>query len=121
MGLRLVTQDAKRIDIGDEGDFIEVRSDISRRDFNTILATLPTNTEGVDEANITFQVADEFAQGLFEVFVTGWSLDVPATVENYNNLTRDSASLIDSAVTEHFNSLTPTQPEVTKSENAGEE
>lgn len=121
MGLRLVTRSTRRIDLSEEGDWIEVKEDISRRDFNRILSTLPQGSDGVDEDSITFGVADEFAQGLFEVFVTAWSLDVPPTLDNYNLLTRDSATEIDSAITDHFNSLTPTQEESTKSEDAGEE
>lgn len=120
MGLRLVTRSAKRVELSD-GDWVELKEDISRRDFNRILSTLPTTQDGVDEENITFGVADDFAQGLFEVFVVAWSLDVAPTLDHYNMLTRDSASEIDSAITEHFNSLTPTQEESTKSEDAGEE
>lgn len=117
MGLRLVSKETTRLDIGDDGDYIDVRQDISRREFNTLLATLPA--EGVsDEGSITFDVASEFSQALFEVFVEGWSLDVPATVDNYNELTRDSAMLIDAAISEHFNNLTPDSQEQTKSEDA---
>ena len=119
MGLRLVSKATTRLDIGDDGDYIMVRDDISRREFNQLLKTLPTG--GVTDDNISFEVASEFSQGLFDVFVEGWSLDVPATVDNYNELTRDSATMIDTAISEHFNRLTPDSQEQTKSEDASEE
>lgn len=119
MGLRLVNRELVRLDIGDDGDYIEVRKDISRREFNQLMSALPS--DGISEDSITFGVASTFAEGLFDVFVEGWSLDVPPTVENYNELTRDSASQIDSAISEHFNSLTPDGEETQKSEESSEE
>ena len=124
MALRLVSQNTKRIEIGDE-DYIVVKQDISRRDFNRIITTLP---QGMDlERGIDFATANAFAEGLFEVFVTDWSVvgddnvPVPPTVENYQMLSRQAATLIDEAITTHFNAMNPTDDEAVKSEGHSEE
>lgn len=117
MALRLASQNTKRVAIGEE-DYIEVLEDISRREFGRLLKVLPRDTD-----NLTPESAEGFTLALFELFVKGWSVcdsegnPVPATEENYFLLSREAAGLIDAAVIEHFNSLTPSAAEQSKSED----
>jgi hypothetical protein len=110
--LRLAKSDSKRIELG-EGDWIEVLADISKRTFNEIAVSMPTD---IADNGLTVQQAVDFQRGLFDVFVKAWSLDVPATVDNYDLLSRESADAIDMAVAKHFEALTPSQTESSKSE-----
>jgi hypothetical protein len=115
MALRLVGKNTKRVQIGDE-DFIEVLNDIPRRQFNDIVRTIPRDTD-----NLTLDSTEEFIVTLFNSFVKGWSVaddsgqPVPVSEENYYQLSREASGLIDAAVLEHFNSLTPSPQEQTKS------
>lgn len=117
MALKLVGKETKRIDIGDESDWIDVQSKVSRKQFNELITVFPRS----EEEDVTFEVADGITVALFELFVKDWSVvgeddkPVPATVDNYNLLPRDAASLVDAALLEHFSSLTPTNKEQQKS------
>jgi hypothetical protein len=57
----------------------------------------------------------EFQSTLFRVFVTGWSLDVEASIDNYMNLNREAGDAVDAALAKHFESLTPSDKEAAKS------
>ena len=108
MGLRLATRETKRIDIGD-GDWIEVTSDISKRDFLRIITSMPESAvkeevkEG-EEAKVKLNIADasHFQQLLFDVLVQSWSLDVPPSIEAYLDLAREGADSVDAALVDHF-------------------
>lgn len=113
--LRLASADTKRIELGDE-DFLVVKNDLSKRDFNGILKLLPPDYDS--DSGFTFGQASDFACALFDCIVTGWSLDVEPTVENYLDLAQDAASAVDQALAEHFNSLTPSAEERTKSKGS---
>lgn len=121
MGLRLATRDVKRIDIGD-GDWIEVTSDISKRDFLRILTSMPESAVQQDqkegeEVKVKLNIADasEFQQLLFSVLVRAWSLDVPVSLEAYLDLARESADLIDAKMIEHFKEVvSPNKEELGK-------
>lgn len=122
--LRLASKETKRITIGDDpADFIEVRVDVSKRDFNNLIHNIPTT---VGDAGLTPGEADDFTRFLFELFVVGWSLKdddgntVIPTSEMYLSLSREAALAIDTALVEHFNTLTPSDGERRKSEDAGE-
>lgn len=127
MALRLAPKKTVRLDIGDDGDFIDVREDITRRAFNDLLSSIPRSAIGEDSDTIDFSVASGFSQGLFIAFVTDWSVQdengdkVPCNVDNYNELARQSSQLIDTAVSDYFNSLTPDSQEQTKSEDTSVE
>lgn len=122
--LRLATNNVKRIALGgSEEDFIDVKVDLSKRDFNRLVTALPTD---IGETGLTPEAAESFTAFLFEAFVVGWSVTDDAgnpvlpTLETYYNLTRDGATLIDNALIEHFNGLTPDEEERRKSEGLGE-
>lgn len=109
--LRLANDQTTRIPLGTD-DYVEVKSDISKRTFNKIASLMPSISEGQD---MTIAQAAQFQQDLFAELVVGWSLDAPATVETYLNLAADAANEVDTVLAEHFQSLTPTKDEATKS------
>lgn len=115
--LRLASKETKRITL--EGDeYIEVKTDVSKRDFNRLLQVLPST---FTEDGLTPATMSDFTDFLFDLLVVGWSLvdengaPVPTTLENYNELSRDAALAVDAALVEHFNSLTPGDGERRKS------
>lgn len=115
MALRLVSNDRIKIELEDN-DWLEVKEDMSRRDFNRIIATLPVTREGLDTDAIDLEAATGFSEALFDVFVTGWSLEgVEPNVENYQRLSRESSQTIDTALSEHFNKMTVSDEDATKS------
>lgn len=115
--LRLASKETKRIALeGGDNDYIEVKTDVSKRDFNRLLQVIPNIEDGLTPATMS-----DFTDFLFDLLVVGWSLvdengaPVPTTLENYNELSRDAALAVDAALVEHFNSLTPGDGERRKS------
>lgn len=120
MGLRLATRDVKRIDIGDS-DWIEVTSDISKRDFLRIITSMPDSAVKTEDqaegATVKLNISDasKFQQLLFDVLVQAWSLDVPVSLEAYLDLARDGADAVDAALVEHFKEVvSPNKDELGK-------
>lgn len=107
MALRLAKTSITRIDLG-ENDFLEVVEDISKGDFNALVAAMPQDVD--EEKGLTPVQGTEFQAALFETLVKGWSLDVPPTPDNYLLLDRQSSDRIDAVLVEHFGSLTPDAP-----------
>lgn len=110
--LRKASVESKRIPLGGEGseDWIDVRVEIAKRDFNRFIGFLPSRM--VDEASgMTPAEAIELQKGLFETLVVGWSLDEEPTVAAYESLENEGAAAIDEALAEHFKSLQPTKAE----------
>lgn len=95
----------------DESDYIVVRADISKREFNALVARMPNvNTDG--EASLTIGEASAFSRVLFETLVVGWSLsEGQPTVEDYDSLAAEGANVLDTKLAEHFETLLPTSAE----------
>lgn len=107
MGLfRKASVETVQLPVGDEGDFLVVRSDISKREFNALASAMPKQAE-----NLSIAEASDFSVALFEALVVGWSLDEEATAEAYLGLTAAASNAIDSALAEHFSSLLPSSAE----------
>jgi hypothetical protein len=70
--LRLASTDTRRIELGDE-DFLDVKTDLSKREFNALLKGIPQDYDA--EKGFTIGQADDFTTGLFKALVVGWSLD----------------------------------------------
>jgi len=105
---RKATEETKQLSIGDEGDFLVVRADISKREFNALAAKMPT---GGGE-NISIAQAADFTAVLFDTLVLAWSGgEGKPSGEDYLNLTAGVATLIDAALSEHFASLLPDSAE----------
>lgn len=111
--LRKASVETTRIFLGEEGedrDWIDVRTEIAKRDFNKFIAFLPARTVTKDD-NLTPNEATELQKGLFETLVMGWSLDTEPTVEEYLSLDTEAATAVDEALAEHFNTLNPSKQE----------
>jgi hypothetical protein len=104
----------------DEGGELVVKTDISKGDFNALLARLPTDMGG-DDNGFTPLEADNFTTGVFAMLVTGWNATdadgnpVDPTVENYLQLPRDVTAIIDAKLLDYFNSLSVTEADKSKS------
>lgn len=107
--LRLANRDLKKINLDDEGSYIEVATDITKREFNQLTEVFPENMS--EESGITPKQSVEITAGFFDVFVKGWSLPLPVTREAYLDLPRISGDAIDAALMEHFNNLTVGEPD----------
>lgn len=110
--LKLASTTTKTLDLG-EGDFLEVREGISKRDFRYLLDKLPEDFDG--DKGFTPGQADDFSTALFQMLVKGWSLPEEPTVENYLGLDRSAVVVVDTALVGHFNDLSPSQEERSKS------
>lgn len=110
--LKLASKETTRLDLG-EDDFLEVRQSVSKRDFRLLLDKLPDSWG--EDSKFTPGQMDDFSTALFEMICVGWSLDDPCNVENYLELERGAAAAVDAALIEHFNGLTPSQEERSKS------
>lgn len=108
MALRLASTEAKRIDLAD-GDWVDVRTDLAKRDFNALIRQMPE--KDLTKEALTVSEGLAFQGALFEALVIGWSLDVPATVENYLALAQESTVALDQALADHFGSMTPSPEE----------
>ena len=110
MGILRTASSATKTIMLDSEDFIEVRSDLSKRDFNTLVSQMPAGVEK-EGGSLSLADATKFQEYLFGSLVVGWSLDVPATVEEYNNLSAEAGQVVDAKLGEHFEALLPTSAE----------
>ena len=79
---------------------IDVRSDISKRTFNSLIASIPQTVDS--DRGFTPSQANDFTIALFKVFVVSWNLDREPSTESYLELKRANADEIDEALTAHF-------------------
>lgn len=115
--LRLAGAARTRLDVGD-GAWLEVKSDLSKREFIDLVSALPEEVQrqaaDSEDGKASFKLTDAlgFQEALFGVLVTGWSLEgVDATVANYLRLERSAADAVDSALIKHFQEVVPTKDE----------
>lgn len=106
MGLLQLVDTAETKDVSNsEGDTITLRANIAKRELNNIFKKMPTSAFSRDEADpdsYTIEMAVGTSEALFSALVLGWSLDAPATIENYLALKGPGAAWIDSVLFEHF-------------------
>lgn len=116
--LRKASTETVRIPL-DDTDYIVVRAEIAKGDFNKFIGYMPQRqiaeapAEGAEpeETKLTTAEAVELQKGLFEALVVGWSLPEEPTVEAYLSLSSDAAMAVDTAVAEHFKTLQPSKAE----------
>lgn len=122
MGLRFASTEANRLELPD-GDWIEVRSEISKGTFKQIMKLMPQKElrgdedgaeEGKQRLTLTQGEAVEYQTALFGALVVGWSLPVPPTVDAYERLENDSASQIDSVLGDYFGKMGASKDELGK-------
>lgn len=107
--LRKASTETKTISL-DETDYIVVRADISKREFNALVASMPASAKSGEE--LTMTDATSFQKTLFEYLVVGWSLsDGQPSVADYDELAAEAANAIDAVLSEHFTALLPSAPE----------
>ena len=108
--LRRASDAVKRIALGEE-DWIEVRSEVSKREFNNIAEHMPIS-HGKTVEEMSLPEAMTFQSYLFDTLVVAWSLaDGKPTLEDYFSLSAEAANAVDAAVAEHFESLVPSSAE----------
>lgn len=112
MALRLASADTVDLPLSD-GDWVRVRTEIAKRDFNKFIKYMPGREVSKDnpDTKLTPAEAVELQTGMFEALVVAWSAPMPATVESYLNLGTESAGELDEALANHFKSLTPSKEE----------
>ncbi len=114
--LRKANTVPKKIELSDEGDYIEVATEITKGDFNKLVEVMPATIDDAEGISPTQGI--DLMTDFFKIFVKGWSLDEPPTVEAYLALPKEGADAIDTALMAHFTSLTPSDDERKKSEKS---
>ncbi len=112
MGLRKAGQ-TTRLELSD-GDYLEVKKKLSQRDRETLLNEMPETAEGV---SLTPQQGLQVVHVLFDLLVTGWSLDEPVSLDAYLDLEDDSADEVNNKIVEYFGSLMPVTPDEKQSKS----
>ena len=107
--LRKSTGEVKRIML-DETDWLDVRADISKREFNAIASAMPA--QPAEGAELSLGDATKFQGFLFDTLVVGWSLsEGKPTLEDYDSLSAEAAGVVDSAIADHFEAIVPSSAE----------
>lgn len=108
--LRKASQETKRLFLDkEETEFLEVLTDLSKRDFNNIVSLMPGKVG--DSVDLTVREATDFQRALFVQLVKGWSLDEPVSGEAYDELSAEAGSEVDLLLSEHFATLSPGKTE----------
>jgi hypothetical protein len=115
MALRRASDETEMIDLGD-GDWVKVRSDVSKKVFRRVVKHMPNRDISV--GGLSPDEGMEFQAALFEALVTEWSLPTPPTVEEYEALKREDVEVLDTKLAEHFSRFTPTPVELGKPETS---
>ena len=114
MGFKFASNKTKRIELAD-GNWLDVRAEVSKGAFNTIVSRLPSRTkEEMESGDIKATIGDgmAFAAGLFDALVVKWSEDsMPPTLASYLLLDPADATPLDMALAEHFEAIQPRQTE----------
>jgi hypothetical protein len=107
--LRKATEEVKTIAL-DETDYIVVRADITKREFNALAGAMPAVAEG--GTGLSVADAAGFQRVLFDTLVVGWSLtEGKPTSDDYESLSAEAGLVLDTKLAEHFESLLPSSAE----------
>jgi hypothetical protein len=104
-------------ELGDERDFIRVRSSLTKGESNEILSIAPTQ-----ERDLKGGFA--FLEKFFKEVIVEWSLTdeegapLPPTVENYRNMDAAGARLIEEKLGQHLNKLIGREVEKAEGESS---
>lgn len=116
--LRLADLNATTRIVHDNGeDWIEVRSNLSKKDMDNILRSLPASMVN-GGTNVDFRDVSEMAHVLFDTLMVGWSIEAPCTFENYQALDSQAAQWVDTKLFEHFSALQTTPDEKGKAQTS---
>lgn len=111
--LRLANTAGKNLPLGDEGDFITVREEISKKERNALISKMPLRDD-LEETGLTATEGVNFQTDLFEALVIGWSAEFDCTVDNYLALPPDAADALDEVLAKYFADMMPTKEEAGK-------
>lgn len=111
--LRKASTDTKQLYLdAEQTEYLVVRSDLSKKEFNVLVAKMPITVGQTDSEGMTIPQATEFQKSLFEALVVGWTLDAAdPTIADYEDLSAEGATAVDTALADHFASLLPTSAE----------
>lgn len=107
--LRKSNKAPKRLSLDDEGSYVEVTEDITKKQFNALVEAMPQNID--DDKGLTPSQGAGLQTALFATFVIGWSLDVEPSVDEYLDLPRDAADAVDTVLMEHFAAIQVGEPD----------
>ena len=105
--LRKASTETTKVMLDDE-DYLVLRSDISKREFNALASNMPASAE---DGKLSLAEATKFQGFLFGALAVGWSLDGEPTIEAYEGLAAESANLVDEKLAAHFETLIPSSAE----------
>lgn len=111
--LKLADQSATKRYTHEQGDWIEVRENLTKAEMNYLLRVTPDSMIEPDQSSniAVLKDAPGMAEHLFKMCVVGWSLDVEPTVENYLALDPQPGAWIDGVLYGHINGMNLTKEE----------
>lgn len=111
--LKLADQTAVRRYTHEEGDWVELREQLTKKEMNFLLRVTPDSMIEPDkDSNIAvLKDAPGMAEHLFATCVVKWSLDIEPTVENYLALEPQAGSWLDGVLYGHINTMNLTKEE----------
>lgn len=111
--LKLADQTAVKRYTHEEGDWVELREQLTKKEMNFLLRVTPDSMIEPDkDSNIAvLKDAPGMAEHLFATCVVGWSLDIEPTVENYLALEPQAGSWLDGVLYGHINTMNLTKEE----------
>lgn len=98
-------EDTVRVYTPDGENYIELKANVSKKEFNALVLQGPRDTE--DRAG-----GLSFADKLVDVLVTGWSFDEPWSFKNYQQLNARAANWMSQETIKHFTEITKADVEV---------
>lgn len=111
--LKLADQTAVKRYTHEEGDWVELREQLTKKEMNFLLRVTPDSMIEPDkDSNIAvLKDAPGMAEHLFATCVVSWSLDIEPTVENYLALDPQAGSWLDGVLYGHINTMNLTKEE----------
>ena len=108
--IRLARTEGINLPVGDDGDFVIVREELTKKERNALIKKMPDRAN-IGETGMTVAEGVEFQNDLFEALVLGWSADMEASVENYLALPPAATDAIDEVLAKHFADMVPSKEE----------
>lgn len=90
----------------DSGDWVDLRRNLSKREVNSILKSMPANgniDNGDGDNTKMITTVENISETLFKALVAAWSVDESPSIETYYSFSAEAASWLDNILFEHFN------------------
>jgi hypothetical protein len=90
----------------DSGDWVDLRRNLSKREVNSILKSMPANgtiDNGDGDSTKMITTVENISETLFKALVAAWSVDESPSIETYYSFSAEAASWLDTILFEHFN------------------